>query len=141
MSSKMEADLATGNRIGLAIITKYAKIPPSRIAYHFDAGTQILERIERGLLFVMAFWSGTAFQSLIAITELLAELDPDARLEFVIVDTDGAAELYDHPKFKNRLHGCGEIAWIRNGNITAATDIGFNPKDYRHNTEELLALA
>lgn len=137
----MEADLATGNRNGLAIITKYAKIPPSRITYHYDAGTEMLEQIERGLLFVMAFWSGTSFQSLIAITELLAELDPDARLDFVIIDTDGATELSDHPSFKNCLHGCGEIAWIRKGNIVATTNIGFDPKDYRKNTQELLSLA
>ena len=90
-------------------------------------GLEMLEHIERGLLFVMAFWSGTSFQSLIAITKLLAELDPNARLEFVIIDTDGATELYDHPSFKNRLHGCGEIAWIRNGNIVATTNIGFDP--------------
>lgn len=137
----MDADLATGNRNGLAIITKYAKIPPSRISYHHNAGTEMLEHIERGLLFVMAFWSGASFQSLITITELLAELDPDARLEFVNIDTDGATELYDHPSFKNRLHGCGEIAWIRNSNIIATTNIGFDPKNYRKNMQELLSLA
>jgi hypothetical protein len=136
----MDADSETGNRHGLAIIAKYAKIPTSRIAYHFDEGTEILKRIERGLLFVMAFWSGTSFQSLTAITELLADLDPDARLEFVIIDTDGASKLHDHPSFKNRLHGCGEIAWIRKGKIVAATSIGFDPMDYRKNTQELLSL-
>ena len=136
----MEADLTTGNRDGLAIIAKYAKIPTDRVIYHFDAGTEILERIERGLLFVMAFWSGPSIQSLIAITEILANLDPNCCLGFVVIDTDGATELYDHPGFKNRLHGCGEIAWIRKGSIVATTEIGFNPIDYRRNTESLLVM-
>lgn len=133
-------DSDTGNRNGLTIITKYSKIPANRITYHCDAGTEVLNRIERGLLFVMAFWSGTSYQSLIAITETLAEIDLEARLEFVIIDTDGASELYDHPGFRNKLHGHGEIAWIRNGKIVSATTIGFDPKDYRSNTETLLAL-
>ncbi len=138
--ASMETDSTTGNRDGLAIIAKYAKIPPERVTYHFDSGTEILERIDRGLLFVMAFWSGPSFQSLVAITEILADLDPSGCLEFVVLDTDGATELHDHPGFKNRLHGCGEIAWIRNGTIVVTTEIGFNPQDYRRNTESLLAI-
>lgn len=136
----METDSTTGHRNGLAIIAKYSKIPASRITYHNNAGTEILERIERGLLFVMAFWSGSSYQSLIAITATLADLDPLAHLDFVVIDTDGATQWYDHPGFRNRLHGCGEIAWIRNGSIVASTEIGFDPKSYRSNTEILMAL-
>ena len=55
--------------------------------------------IQCGVLFVMACWSIYAVNAFVATIELLTEIDPDGRLQLVVVDTDGTPALYDHRSF------------------------------------------
>ena len=73
------------------------------------------------------------------LTDVVNRLDPDGTLEFVVIDTDGAQEFYEHPDFKGKLHGAGETAWIKDGVIQCTSGLGYNPNCFEPNTKELLA--
>ena len=47
-----------GNPDGLQSLAKYSKLPIERISYFPDADENVIRDIERGILFLMAFWSG-----------------------------------------------------------------------------------
>jgi hypothetical protein len=83
----------TGNPDGLRSLAKYSKLPVERIRYVPDVGEQVVRAITRGVLFQMAFWSGPAVLAFAKLTEVIAKLDPDGRLELVVVDIDGSEAL------------------------------------------------
>jgi hypothetical protein len=79
-----------GNPDGLRSLAKYSKLPVERIKYHADADEGTVWSIGRGILFLMAFWSGPSVQAFAKLTEVLASL-PSHNLELVVVDVDGSA--------------------------------------------------
>ena len=93
--------------------------PPfaGRVRYLAVADRSVIQSIKCGILFVMAFWSGSSFLSFGRLKKALAIVDPRGRLEVVIVDTDGCPNLYEAPEFVNKLHGNGEAAWVRDGRV------------------------
>lgn len=120
-------------------LKKLSKLPIERIRYVPDAETSLIGDIECGILFIMAFWSGPSVKAFNQLTEIINRLDPDGTLEFVVIDTDGAQEFYEHPDFKGKLHGAGEAAWIKDGLIQCTSGLGYNPDCFERNTMELLA--
>lgn len=102
------------------------------------ASRSVVRTIRCGILFVMAFWSGPARQAFAALKQALAEVDPQGRLELVVVDTDGCPELYDLPEFGGMLAGAGETAWVNEGQIVS-TALRPNPQSLRSGTFDLLA--
>lgn len=117
------------------------EIPGSRsrsVRYLPTADRTIFSKIRLGVLFVMAWWSGGAQQSFRRLKAVLSELDPDGRLELVIVDTDGATDLHASPEFHGQLHGWGEVAWIRKGQVLRTSGIGPHPECIEAYTRELL---
>jgi hypothetical protein len=91
-----------GNPDGLRSLTMSSKIPVERIRYVPDAGAEIIQSIERGVLFLMAFWSGPARRAFAVLTEAISRLRAND-LEVVVVDVDGSPELYDVPESKRRF--------------------------------------
>ncbi len=65
-------------------------------------------------------------------------LDPDGRLELVVADTDGAESLQPLPEFRGGLHGAGEAAWVKDGQVVTTSGVGFNPACFEPNTLHLL---
>jgi hypothetical protein len=128
-----------GNPNGMLSLAKSSKIPIERIRYLPDSTTSVIADVNCGILFVMAFWSGTSIKAFHQLTEILSRLDPDGRLEFVVVDTDGAEAFYEHPVFKDKLSGAGEVAWINGGVIQCTSGLGYNPNCFEPNTKTLLA--
>ena len=120
-------------------LTTRSKLPAERIVYYSHADESLIGEIRCGVLFVMAYWSIYAVNAFVATTELLAELDPDGRLQFVVVDTDGTPALYDHRKFLGRMSGAGETAWIRDGQIVRQA-LCFDRERFIANTRGLLDL-
>jgi hypothetical protein len=110
-----------------------------RIRYVPDADEETVRSIRRGVLFLMAYWSGPAVQSFARLTEVLARLD-DPRLELVVADVDGAPDLYELPEFKGKIRGAGETAWVRDGEIVATSGLGPNTACFEPITRALLAL-
>jgi len=128
-----------GNADGLRALARYSKLPLERIRYFPSAGPEVIRAIPRGVLFLMAFWSGSAVRAFAMLTELLARL-PAETLELVVADLDGSPELYEVPEFKGNVHGSGETAWIRDGKIIATSGRGFHPECFEPNTLALLSM-
>lgn len=128
-----------GNPDGLRSLAKYSKLPVERIRYHADADEGTVRSIGRGILFLMAFWSGPSVQAFARLTEVLASL-PSHDLELVVVDVDGSAPLYELPEFKGKVSGCGETAWVRDGRIVATSGQGMNVECFKPNTLALLSM-
>lgn len=129
-----------GNADGVRSLAKYSRLPLERIRYVPEADAATVRSIRRGVLFLMAFWSGGAVQAFARLTEVLARLDAQGSLELVVADVDGSPELYELPEFKGKVRGWGETAWVRDGRIVATSGLGLNTACYEPNTLSLLAL-
>ena len=128
-----------GNPGGLRSLTKYSKLPVERIKYCADADGSTVRSIGRGILFLMAFWSGPSVKAFAKLTEVLASL-PSDDLALVVVDVDGSAPLYELPEFKGQISGSGETAWVRDGRIVATSGRGMNVECFKPNTLALLSM-
>jgi hypothetical protein len=128
-----------GNPDGLRSLVKYSKLPAERIKYVADANEETVRSIERGVLFLMAFWSGPAVQAFAALTGVLASL-PAEDLELVVADVDGSLDLYELPEFRGQITGSGETAWVRHGKIVSTSGRGLNVESFRSNTLGLLGM-
>lgn len=131
----------TGNPDGLLSLAKYSKLPIERIDYRPDADETIIGEIDRGILFLMAFWSGPSITAFTKLTEVVARLDTEVTLQLVVADVDGSPALYEVPEFLGKVHGAGETAWIRAGRIVATSGLGLNMDCFEPNTLSLLSCA
>lgn len=116
-------------------------LPETRFQFCIEADESVFATVSRGILFLFAFWSGPAHVSFKRLTQTVAELDPQSRLQFVVVDIDGAPRICESAEFRGRVHGNGEAAWIRDGHIEAVC--GYDRRkeaaqDYEKFTRRLL---
>jgi hypothetical protein len=130
-----------GNPHGLRSLAKYSKLPIERISYFPDADDNVIRGIERGILFLMAFWSGPSITAFAQITEVISRLDKGRALQLAVVDVDGSTPLYELPEFAGRIHGAGESGWVRDGSIIATSGLGLNIECFEPNTVALLTMA
>jgi hypothetical protein len=137
----MGEEAVSGKTEGLRSLVKYSKLPIGRVIYLPDADEAIIMSIGRGILFLMAFWSGHSITAFAKLTEVIARLDQGGALELVVVDVDGSPALYQVPEFVGKVHGAGETAWIRNGKIVATSGLGLNVECFVPNTQLLLEAA
>jgi hypothetical protein len=96
--------------------------------------------IRCGVLFFMAFWSIYARQAFAELKRVLAEVDPDGRLELVAVDVDGCTELDRLPELGGMYlgAGAGETAWVKDGRVVATSGLGLHLECFGPNTRALL---
>lgn len=111
----------------------------ARIRYLAAADRSVFGTIQFGVLFVMAWWSGPSHQGWFKLKQVLTALDPNGRLEVIMVDTDGCPDLYECPEFAGQLHGWGEVAWVRCGQVVRTSGTGYRPECFEPFTRELLA--
>jgi hypothetical protein len=109
-----------------------------RTRFYSEADRSVLGTIRCGVLFVMAFWSGPARLAFQELKRVLEAVDPEGRLELVVVDTDGCPDIYQLPEFIGKMHGAGEAAWIRDGRVICTSGLGYRPACYEPNTRLLL---
>ncbi len=110
----------------------------ARTRFYPEADRSIISTIRYGVLFVMAFWSGSARLAFAELKRVLEAADPDSRLELIVVDTDGCPDLYELPEFVGKLAGAGETAWIRDGRIVHTSGLGYHPECFEPYTRQLL---
>src|SRR5262245_59071996 len=109
-----------------------------RTRFYSEADRAVLATIRCGVLFVMAFWSGSARLAFQELKRVLEVVDPDGRLELIVVDTDGCPDIWELPEFVGKLHGAGEAAWIRGGQVVRTSGLGHHPECFEPNTLLLL---
>jgi hypothetical protein len=127
-----------GNPDGMRQLVS-AKFPSDRIHYVPDATVETVRSIGRGILFVIAFWSGPAFRAYHELTTVITRLKAEEKLQLVVDDIDGAEELMSIPEI-GRLSGAGETTLIRSGKIIAYSGWGLNLECMKPNTLSLLAV-
>jgi hypothetical protein len=86
----------------------------------------------------MAFWSGPARFAFQELKCVLDEVDPEGRLELVVVNTDGCPDIWALPEFVGRLHGAGETAWICEGHVVRTSGLEYRPECFETYTRLLL---
>jgi hypothetical protein len=117
-------------------------LPPSladRTRFYSEAAKSIVGTIRCGVLFVMAFWSGTSRLAFAELKRSLEANDPEGRLELILVDADGCPSLYELPEFIGKLHGHGEAAWVLGGKFVCTSGLGYHPECMEPNTRLLLS--
>lgn len=126
-----------GNPDGMRLLVS-ARFPFDRFQYVPDATVETVRWIDRGILFVIAFWSGPAFRAYGELTTVITRLKAEEKLQLVVADIDGAEELMSIPEI-GRLGGAGETAWIRSGKVIAYSGPGLNLECFKPNTLSLLS--
>ena len=98
--------------------------------------TQIAS-IQRGVIFLMAEWSG---QAKWAYKHLTAFLDKQStKVErFVCIDIDQKPYIGDLPELSGKIHGFGEAAVVKDGRIVFVTVLGKEKELADARCEELL---
>ncbi|MDA8746377.1 hypothetical protein N9N28_17275 [Rubripirellula amarantea] len=123
---------------GNAIIAKYCNALGNRARYDADLSATVLPELSCAIVLVNAFWSGPSMKTLVRITNVIADVDVDCRIELVVCDTDHIPDLSREPWALNTHGGYGEIAWVRIGEIVARRDLGRDP-DLHTTIRSLLA--
>lgn len=99
--------------------------------------TTAIPSVQRGIVFLMAEWSGPAK---LAYRQLVTSLEqrgiPSEQLH--VLDVDRYPELYQMPEFSGRIHGYGEAAVVRDGRIVFVTVLGKDRSRTSERCEELL---
>jgi hypothetical protein len=120
-------------------LAKWSRLPVERIRYVAAADEATLRSIRRGVLFFMAFWSVYSVQAFARLTEVLAGLDAK-EMEVVVVDVDDSPGLLWLPEFKGKVHGAGEAAWVRDGEVVSTSGLGVNTACFEPNTLAMLSM-
>jgi hypothetical protein len=113
----------------------------ARLRFLEECDRSVIDTLRFGVLFVMAFWSGLSRMGIERFKCVLETVDPEGRLELIVVDTDGCPDLYHVPELRGDLHGYGEVAWISEGRILFTSGRGYNPDCFEPNTRRLLAVS
>ena len=106
---------------GLKLLKDYSDGGYSDFEYVPDASELDLE-IDRGLLFLMAFWSGPAVVGFKRICGSLLAHELPCDFVFRVLDWDGATQFLE-PLSRHDLiiGGNAEAFWFRQGEIVAST--------------------
>src|SRR5262245_17409638 len=105
------------------------ELPPSlasRTRFLAEADRNLTGSIDKGVLLLMAFWSGPSWLALKELKRFLVTADPSGQLELVVVDIDFCPDLLALPQFVGKLNGAGEAAWIRDGKIICVSLGGYH---------------
>ncbi|MEO6184644.1 MAG: hypothetical protein ABIP71_16380 [Verrucomicrobiota bacterium] len=99
--------------------------------------TTTIQSIKRGIVFLMAEWSGGAKWGHRHLVAFLEQRGISAE-QLHVLDVDRHPELYDMPEFAGKIHGWGEAAVVRDGRIVFVTVLGKDQSRTQEHCEELL---
>lgn len=105
--------------------------------YHPQYPDGLIERTNKGLIFLMAFWSGPAVSRFKTACYSLEDSVPWDQFSFDVVDVDG---LQGDDPFSSyeQLDGYGEVFWIRDGRIVASMGRDWMSEKFDENTQRVL---
>jgi hypothetical protein len=90
-----------------------------------EAAHSDISVIHRGVLFLMAFWSGPSVVGFKNVCRVFCQAELPSDFVFRVLDLDGANEsLLQALSLQSvRIGGNGEAYWFRHGGIFAATSV------------------
>jgi hypothetical protein len=91
--------------------------------------------IQRGIVFLLARWSGPAVNARDILLNLLQDRGISEHL--LCVDVDREPEIYDVPELSGKIHGWGEAAVVRDGKIVFVTVLGKDLGRIQEHCDEL----
>ena len=99
--------------------------------------TTSITSIQRGIVFLMATWSGGAQVAHRFLVSFLEQHGfPSEQLH--VLDVDQHTELYDLPELTGKIHGWGEALVIKDGMIVFVTRLGKDQHLMQAHCDELL---
>ncbi|MCA9005895.1 MAG: hypothetical protein KDA70_11555 [Planctomycetaceae bacterium] len=108
-----------GELDGDEVLAKLSNLPYEQIEFVPEVTLETVNSIERGILYLMAFWSDLAMKGFATLTKELNQHDTK-HLRIVVADVDGASNLNQLKEVSNSINnGDGNTLWIRNGKVLA----------------------
>jgi hypothetical protein len=93
--------------------------------------------IQRGIVFLMAQWSGGAQWAYPKLVAFLKEHGISSE-ELHVLDVDDHPELYDLSELAGKIHGWGEALVVKDGRIVFFTRLGKDQPLIQEHCHELL---
>ena len=93
--------------------------------------------IQRGIVFLLAPWSGPAHSAQRFLVSFLERHDIHAD-ELHVLDVDAHPELYDVPDLVGKIHGWGEALVVKDGRIAFFTPLAKDLRTIQERCDELL---
>jgi len=122
----------------LRVLKEYAPQISDRIELVMPEKLSDIECLERGILFVMAFWSATSVSMFQKLGEVLNSKEAYASIRLWVVDIDDIQDLFELPPFDRVvMGGNGEVFWFYEGQCVVDSGGGFNPDCLAVNTSLL----
>ncbi|MEM7397168.1 MAG: hypothetical protein AAF492_33010 [Verrucomicrobiota bacterium] len=118
-------------------LEEYYPTSTSFCRYHSDDSGEFIQRIEKGIIFLMAFRSSQAVKRYTSLCYALEDSVPWDQFEFHVIDVDGlgpANAFSEHEK----PGGEGEIFWIRDGKIVDSIGPDWSPEKVDEKTKKLV---
>jgi hypothetical protein len=99
--------------------------------------TSNIQSIQRGIVFLMAEWSGGSQWAHRQLVHFLDKrgFSPE---QLTVLNVDLHPELYDMPEFAGKIHGWGETAVVQNGRIVFVTVLGKDQDRFQEHFDDLL---
>jgi uncharacterized protein (TIGR02996 family) len=127
---RSEHHRAGGNPAGHLHFAKQYPDLLERIVYLAGATPSLLSSLPRGVVFLMAWWSGPARQAFSELAAALRVSDPTGDLLVVVIDVDGIPEEFSWEfdrlvrPHRVQLSGAGEGLWVCRGRVIGVTRSG-----------------
>jgi hypothetical protein len=121
-------------------VTQYSALPHERVRIVKRFEELPVTEIRRGVVYLLAAWSGPSVMFFRRITELIGCLE--SMLEFFVVDIDCVpADFFSTTFARHAPTGAGETLWVRDGVVVASVGT-YAPADvdvvFLKHTRELL---
>ncbi|QDU36302.1 hypothetical protein Mal4_05870 [Maioricimonas rarisocia] len=131
-----------GNPDGLQLLARHSRLPAEQIRYLPDADAETIWSVDRGILFLMAFWSAPSIRAFTDLTEALHEASASVP-QLIVLDIDGAPGVCQLPELVGRIHGYGEAVVVRDGRIVHLASLARGPdgKPREETINEVIAQA
>ncbi len=118
-------------------LEKYYPTCSSFCVFHENYPENLIEGIDCGVIFLMAFWSAQAIRRFKSACYGLEDSVRWDRFSFQAIDIDG---LHDDNPFapEERLGGYGETFWIKDGVIVSSLGVVGSPEQSQERTDRII---
>ena len=98
----------------------FSAVPMDRLKVLQGVDDVQIASIRRGIIFVLAVWSGPSLQGFVRFTNVMTHFTSES-VDLIIVDHDSLTQKLSRELFGRKFvpGGWGEAVWIREGHVVA----------------------